>query len=135
MSEAQTPAAPAVSDEAIKALEDLYPVKRYRGDSPANVAAERLAKVQKLLQITQSQIEGLRTPVKPTASASVTQSKQRARERNLAFFIKQEAQVKKDLVVAQAALDRLTGDFDFSAELPDLTGWQSVETGVGGTVG
>jgi hypothetical protein len=135
MSEAQTPAAPAVSDEAIKALEDLYPVKRYRGDSPANVAAERLAKVQELLQITQSQIEGLRTPVKPTASASVTQSKQRARERNLASFIKQEAQVKKDLVVAQAALDRLTGDFDFSAELPDLTGWQSVETGVGGTVG
>jgi hypothetical protein len=135
MSEAQTLAAPAVSDEAIKALEDLYPVKRYRGDSPANVAAERLAKVQELLQITQSQIEGLRTPVKPTASASVTQSKQRARERNLASFIKQEAQVKKDLVVAQAALDRLTGDFDFSAELPDLTGWQSVETGVGGTVG
>jgi len=27
------------------------------------------------------------------------------------------------------------GGADFSAELPDLTGWQSVETGVGGTVG
>ena len=27
------------------------------------------------------------------------------------------------------------GDFDFSAELPNLSGWQNVETGAGGTVG
>ena len=135
MPEAPAPAAPVVSDEAIKALEDLYPIKTYRGNPPANVAADRLARVQELLRDTQSQIEILRTPVKPTASASVTQGKQRARDRSLAKFIKQEAQVKKDLVVAQAALDRLTGDFDLSAELPNLSGWQNVETGAGGTVG
>ena len=136
MPEAPAPAAPVVSDEAIKALETTYPVRSYRGNTPINVAGERLSLVQKDLRITQEAIQGLRASgPEPSRNASGTERNQRAWDRNLAFFTKQEARAKKDLATAQAVLDRLTGDFDFSAELPNLSGWTSVETGVGGTVG
>ena len=100
--------APGVSDEAIKALEDAYPYTPRAAEPPVTVAAARLAEVRKLLQGTQEQIQQLKTnPPEPSASAAVTAKQQRDWDKNLAKFVQQEAQVKEDLVVAQAALDRL----------------------------
>ena len=101
----------AVTDEAIKKLESAYPF-RYtsrRVESPLDIAGRRLAEVERLLQGTQEQIQQLRAnPPAASASAGVTAKNQRSWDRNLAKFINQEAQVKQDLVVAQAAVDRLT---------------------------
>jgi hypothetical protein len=103
-------AAPAVSDEAIKALEDAYPYTARAAEPPVTVAAARLQEVKKLLQGTQEQIQQLKAnPPEPSASAAVTAKQQRDWDKNLAKFVQQEAQVQEDLVVAQAALDRLTG--------------------------
>ena len=100
--------APAVSDEAIKALESTYPYTPRAAEPPATVAAARLQEVKKLLQGTQEQIQELKAnPPEPSASAAVTRKRQRDLDKNLAKFVQQEAQVKEDLVVAQAALDRL----------------------------
>ena len=100
--------APAVSDEAIKALESTYPYTPRAAESPVDIAAGRLAEVKKLLQGTQEQIQELKAnPPEPSASAAVTRKRQRDLDKNLAKFVQQEAQVKEDLVVAQAALDRL----------------------------
>ena len=100
--------APAVSDEAIKALESTYPYTPRAAEPPVTVAAARLAEVKKLLQGTQEQIQELKAnPPEPSASAAVTRKRQRDLDKNLAKFVQQEAQVKEDLVVAQAALDRL----------------------------
>jgi hypothetical protein len=105
------PAAPVVSDEAIKALESLYPVKRYRGDAAINVAATRLELVQKNLRGVQEQIQALKASgPEPSANASGTKRNQAAWDRNLASFAKEEARTKEDLVVAQAVLDRFTGE-------------------------
>ena len=100
--------APVVSDEAIKALEDAYPYTPRAAEPPVTVAAARLAEVRKLLQVTQEQIQELKAnPPEPSASAAVTRKRQRDLDKNLAKFVQQESQVKEDLVVAQAALDRL----------------------------
>ena len=100
--------APAVSDETIKALEDAYPYTPRAAEPPVTVAAARLAEVKKLLQGTQEQIQQLKAnPPEPSASATVTAKRQRDWDKNLAKFVQQEAQVKEDLVVAHAALDRL----------------------------
>ena len=100
--------APAVSDEAIKALESVYPYTPRAAESPVTVAAARLQEVKKLLQGTQEQIQELKAnPPEPSASAAVTRKQQQDWDKNLAKFVQQEAQVKEDLVVAQAALDRL----------------------------
>jgi hypothetical protein len=100
--------APAVSDEAIKVLEDAYPYTPRAAESPVTVAAARLQEVKKLLQGTQEQIQQLKAnPPEPSASAAVTRKQQQDWDKNLAKFVQQEAQVKEDLVVAQAALDRL----------------------------
>jgi hypothetical protein len=118
------PAAPAVSDEAIKALESAYPYTARAAEPPVDIAAGRLAQVKKLLQGTQEQIQQLKAnPPEPSASAAVTAKQQRDWDKNLAKFVQQEAQVQKDLVVAQAALDRLTAAPAASAaELPDTRG-------------
>jgi hypothetical protein len=100
--------APAVSDEAIKALESAYPYTPRAAEPPVTVAAARLQEVKKLLQGTQEQVQQLKAnPPGPNASASATAKRQRDWDKNLAKFVQQEAQVQKDLVVAQAALDRL----------------------------
>ena len=105
------PAAPVVSDEAVKALEATYPVRSYRGNTPINVAAERLSLVQKDLRITQEQIQALRASgPEPSRNATGTKQNQKAWDNNLAAFIKEEARAKKDLVTAQAVLDRFTGE-------------------------
>lgn len=98
------PVAPVVSDEAIKALESTYPYTPRAAELPVDIAAGRLAEVKKLLQITQEQIQELKAnPPEPNARSVVT----RKWDKNLAKFVQQEAQVNVDLVVAQAALDRL----------------------------
>ena len=104
-------AAPAVSDEAIKALEATYPVRSYRGNTPINVAGERLSLVQKDLRITQEAIQELRASgPEPSRNATGTKQNQKAWDNNLARFIKEESRAKKDLVTAQAVLDRFTGE-------------------------
>jgi hypothetical protein len=103
-------AALAVSDEAIQALEKAYPYRKYRGQTPLDASYERLNKVKETLQVTQQQIEQLRAnPPEPVASAAVTRKAQRDWDRNLAKFVQQEAQVKQDLAVAEAAVERLRG--------------------------
>jgi hypothetical protein len=64
-------AAPAVSDEAIQALEKAYPYRKYRGQTPLDASYERLNKVKETLQVTQQQIEQLRAnPPEPVAPDS-----------------------------------------------------------------
>jgi hypothetical protein len=105
--------APVVSDKAIKALENTYPYTPRAAELPVDIAAGRLAEVRKLLQGTQEQIQQLKAnPPEPSASAAVTAKQQRDWDKNLAKFVQQEARVKEDLVVAQAALDRLAKPVD-----------------------
>jgi hypothetical protein len=116
--------APAgVSDEAIAALEKAYPYRKYRGQTPADVAEERLYRVQQLQQTTADELEKLKA-AGPEANDSATVAKKNKRDwdRNIAKLTKQAAQVEDDLVVAQAVLDRARGTVDAptaaAADLP-----------------
>ena len=102
--------AAAVSDEAIKELEKAYPYRPYRGQTPLDAAEIRLTKVQDLLRATTEQIDRLKAAgPDPSVSAAVAQKNQRDWERNLAKFTQQEAEIGRDLVTAQVAIDRLKG--------------------------
>ena len=99
---------PTVSDEAIKALEKAYPYKPYRGQAAANIAQERLNRVQNLLEGTRYELEVLRaSKPEPGASGAVAQKAQRDWQRNFTKFTKQEAAVVQDLATAQAVVDQL----------------------------
>ena len=96
------------------ALLDIDKIPGINGDAARNDAsmgrttAETEAVAQALKQFygIKAQPAPAATPV-PSASAAVTAKQQRDWDKNLAKFVQQEAQVREDLVVAQAALDRL----------------------------
>ena len=103
---APAPAA-TVSDEAIKALEEAYPYRPYRGQTRADIAQERLNRVQDLLEVTRSELEALRaSEPDPGASGSMALKARRDWQRNFAKFTKQEAAVVQDLATAQAVVDQ-----------------------------
>ena len=131
---AAAPAAPAtapaasavnrsVSDEEIKQLEQAYPYRKYRGQTPLDEAQIRLEKVKDLQRLTAEEAQALNAAgPEPSTSSAVAQKNKKNWNRNVAKLAKQAQQIERDLVVAQAAIDRLRQAPAAKAELPDTRG-------------